>query len=230
METHRSPLRVSLMHHISLTGLLDAARGDQAPCWRVLQAGLRRGSGSVQASLPPGSVDSVSAPVLILDLARPVVMWMFPLGWFPVNRPGPAECLHLLYCCSSPLLLIKFLERSPRTLPDFLLHLGITAVAMGTTAHLVTDSVKLRLVQAGYSLHLSVRENQLMKNLTVTQLVDVLELLGYYDDTVGHVMWYVPFFLVLFLFFGGCFCHKKQQHKMPVSAWILLLPNALYFW
>ncbi|KAJ0069610.1 hypothetical protein NL108_011105 [Boleophthalmus pectinirostris] len=124
-----------------------------------------------------------------LDLGRAVVMWLFPFGWFPLNRPGPAEFLHLLYCCSSPLVLFKFLERCPRTLPDCLVHLGITVVAMGTTAHLVTDSVMLRLVQAGYELHLSVRENEIMKNLTTLQLVDVFELLGYYDDTVGHVMW-----------------------------------------
>uniref|UniRef100_A0A3B3ZPN7 Uncharacterized protein n=1 Tax=Periophthalmus magnuspinnatus TaxID=409849 RepID=A0A3B3ZPN7_9GOBI len=165
-----------------------------------------------------------------LDLARPIVMWVFPFGWFPLNRPGPAECLHLLYCCSSPLILFKFLERSPRTLPDFLVHLGITAVAMGTTAHLVMDSVMLRLVQAGYELHLPVRENRVMKILTAPGLVDIFELLGYYDDTVGHVMWSVPYFLVLFLYFGGCFCHKKQQQKMPRAAWILMLPNALYIW
>uniref|UniRef100_A0A3B3ZQ77 Uncharacterized protein n=1 Tax=Periophthalmus magnuspinnatus TaxID=409849 RepID=A0A3B3ZQ77_9GOBI len=61
-------------------------------------------------------------------------------------------------------------------------------------------------------------------------MVDIFELLGYYDDTVGHVMWSVPYFLVLFLYFGGCFCHKKQQQKMPRAAWILMLPNALYIW
>ncbi|XP_072290518.1 ceroid-lipofuscinosis neuronal protein 6 homolog [Eucyclogobius newberryi] len=41
---------------------------------------------------------------------------------------------------------------------------------------------------------------------------------------------FVPVFSVLFLFFGGCFCHKKQQQKMPFSAWLLALPNTLYVW
>uniref|UniRef100_A0A8C6S5G4 CLN6 transmembrane ER protein b n=1 Tax=Neogobius melanostomus TaxID=47308 RepID=A0A8C6S5G4_9GOBI len=165
----------------------------------------------------------------LLHLGRPVVMWVVPMSWFPLNRPGPSEYLHLLHCLISPLLLIKFLERSPRTLPDFLVHLGVTAVAMGTTAHLVTDSVMLRLVHAGFELHLSVKENGLKKNLSAP-MVDAIELLSYYDDTVGHVMWSVPFFLVLLFFFGSSFCYKRQQQTMPTAAWILMLPNALYLW
>uniref|UniRef100_A0AAV2KZW5 Uncharacterized protein n=1 Tax=Knipowitschia caucasica TaxID=637954 RepID=A0AAV2KZW5_KNICA len=125
---------------------------------------------------------------------------------------------------------VMFLERSPRSFPDFLLHLGITAVAMGTTAHLVTDAVTLRLVAAGYNLHLSIRENKLMKDLTAPEMVDAFELLGYYGDTVGHVTWSLSFFLVLFLYFGGCFCHKKQQQESSRWSWILVLPTALYIW
>uniref|UniRef100_A0A8C6S5W3 CLN6 transmembrane ER protein b n=1 Tax=Neogobius melanostomus TaxID=47308 RepID=A0A8C6S5W3_9GOBI len=61
-------------------------------------------------------------------------------------------------------------------------------------------------------------------------MVDAIELLSYYDDTVGHVMWSVPFFLVLLFFFGSSFCYKRQQQTMPTAAWILMLPNALYLW
>ncbi|XP_053170860.1 ceroid-lipofuscinosis neuronal protein 6 homolog, partial [Scomber japonicus] len=60
--------------------------------------------------------------------------------------------------------------------------------------------------------------------------VDVFELLFYFDDTLGHLMWYVPLFLVLFLFFTGCFCHRKLEEKMPRAAWMLLAPNAAYYW
>uniref|UniRef100_A0A3Q4GAW3 CLN6 transmembrane ER protein b n=1 Tax=Neolamprologus brichardi TaxID=32507 RepID=A0A3Q4GAW3_NEOBR len=59
--------------------------------------------------------------------------------------------------------------------------------------------------------------------------VDFFELLFYYDDTVGHMMWCVPFFLVLVLFFNGCFS-RREQERMPPSAWMLLAPNAAYYW
>lgn len=41
---------------------------------------------------------------------------------------------------------------------------------------------------------------------------------------------YVPLFLVLFLFFSGCFSHRKQEEKTPAAAWMLLVPNAAYYW
>uniref|UniRef100_A0A671TP49 CLN6 transmembrane ER protein n=1 Tax=Sparus aurata TaxID=8175 RepID=A0A671TP49_SPAAU len=41
---------------------------------------------------------------------------------------------------------------------------------------------------------------------------------------------YVPLFLVLFLFFSGCFSHRKQEEKTPAAAWMLLIPNAAYYW
>lgn len=44
---------------------------------------------------------------------------------------------------------------------------------------------------------------------------------------------YVPLFLVLMLYFSGCFCHRKQkmqEEKMPTAAWILIIPNAAYYW
>lgn len=41
---------------------------------------------------------------------------------------------------------------------------------------------------------------------------------------------YVPLFLVLFLFFSGCFHRRKRRDGMPLSAWMLLGPNAAYYW
>uniref|UniRef100_A0A3Q3XEA2 Uncharacterized protein n=1 Tax=Mola mola TaxID=94237 RepID=A0A3Q3XEA2_MOLML len=41
---------------------------------------------------------------------------------------------------------------------------------------------------------------------------------------------YLPLFLVLFLFFSGCFSHGKQEAKMPAAAWMLLVPTAAYYW
>ncbi|XP_070686486.1 ceroid-lipofuscinosis neuronal protein 6 homolog [Pempheris klunzingeri] len=166
----------------------------------------------------------------ILDVGQPVVMLVLPPAWFPLNRPGAAEFLHVLYGISTPLILLQMLERSPRTLPRPAVHLGIIAVVMGTSLHLAADSIIRRLLLIGYELHLPVRENPVMKTLRPSSLIDAFELLFYFDDTLGHLMWYVPLFLVLFLFFSGCFIHRKQEEKMPPAAWILLVPNAAYYW
>lgn len=41
---------------------------------------------------------------------------------------------------------------------------------------------------------------------------------------------YVPFFLILFLYFTGCFTHIKEEKRMPLAAWFLLAPSAIYYW
>ncbi|XP_044048538.1 ceroid-lipofuscinosis neuronal protein 6 homolog isoform X1 [Siniperca chuatsi] len=166
----------------------------------------------------------------ILDVGRAVVMLVLPADWCPLNRPGAAEYLHILYNISTPLILLKMLERSPRTLPRPAVYLGIIAVVMGTSLHLAADSITRRLLLIGYQLHLSVRENPVMKKLKPSSLINAFELLFYYDDTLGHLMWYVPLFLVLFLFFSGGFSHRKQEDKMPPAAWMLLVPSAAYYW
>ncbi|KAG7215191.1 hypothetical protein INR49_022725, partial [Caranx melampygus] len=117
----------------------------------------------------------------ILDVGRLVVMLLLPANLFPLNRPGAA------------------------------VHLGLVSFVMATSFHLVADSVTRRLLLIGYELHLSVRENPVIKNLEPSTLVDAFELLFYYDHTLGHLMWYVPFFLTLLLFFSGCFCCRSQE-------------------
>lgn len=63
------------------------------------------------------------------------------------------------------------LERSPWMLPGLAVRLGIIAVSMGTTLHLVADSITRRLLLIGYQLHLPVRENPIMRNLKPSSLV-----------------------------------------------------------
>lgn len=63
------------------------------------------------------------------------------------------------------------LERSPRTLPRTAVRLGVITVVMGTSLHLAADSVTRRLMLIGYQLHLSVRENPVLKNLNPSSLV-----------------------------------------------------------
>ncbi|KAM3870221.1 ceroid-lipofuscinosis neuronal protein 6 homolog [Diretmus argenteus] len=166
----------------------------------------------------------------ILDVGRPVVMLVLPEDWIPLNRPSPGEYLHMVYNITTPLILLKLIERSPRTLPRLAIHLCIIAVVMGTSIHLVADSITQRLLMIGYQLHLSIRENPIMKNLDPASLIDSFELLGFYEQTLGHSMWYIPLFLILFIFFSGCFTHRKQEEKMPPAAWFLLVPSAGYYW
>uniref|UniRef100_A0A3Q3X0A3 Uncharacterized protein n=1 Tax=Mola mola TaxID=94237 RepID=A0A3Q3X0A3_MOLML len=163
----------------------------------------------------------------LLDVGRPVAMLWLPADWFPRNRPGAADYLHLLQVVASPLLL---LTRSSWTPPLAAVRLCAIAVVMGTSLHLVAESVTLRLLLIGYQLHLSVRDNPVMKELKPSSVIDVFELLFYYGDTLGHLLRYLPLFLVLFLFFSGCFSHGKQEAKMPAAAWMLLVPTAAYYW
>ncbi|XP_062245201.1 ceroid-lipofuscinosis neuronal protein 6 homolog [Platichthys flesus] len=201
----------------------------------------------------------------VLDMGRPVVTLVLPANLIPLNRPGAAELLHLLYNVTAPLILLKntshrtrhtehvtqntshrtrhtehitttascpsqMLERCPRSLSVPVVHLGLISTVMGSSLHLVADSITRRLVLIGYELHLSVRENPVMKELRPSSLIDVFELLFGYDDTLGHLMWYVPLFLVLLFFFSGCFCHRTQADRMSPAAWTLLAPNTTYYW
>uniref|UniRef100_A0A8C8YJA6 CLN6 transmembrane ER protein n=1 Tax=Prolemur simus TaxID=1328070 RepID=A0A8C8YJA6_PROSS len=61
-------------------------------------------------------------------------------------------------------------------------------------------------------------------------MIDSFELLYYYDEYLGHSMWYIPFFLILFMYFSGCFTASKAESLMPQSALLLVVPSGLYYW
>ncbi|XP_058397918.1 ceroid-lipofuscinosis neuronal protein 6 isoform X2 [Diceros bicornis minor] len=122
------------------------------------------------------------------------------------------------------------IERSPRTLPRSLIYISIITFIMGASIHLVGDSVNHRLLFSGYQHHLSVRENPIIKNLKPETLIDSFELLYYYDEYLGHCMWYIPFFLILFMYFSGCFTPTKAESSMPGAALLLVVPSGLYYW
>ncbi|XP_063301680.1 ceroid-lipofuscinosis neuronal protein 6 isoform X2 [Pelobates fuscus] len=166
----------------------------------------------------------------LLDFGRPIVMLLLPLDWFPLNKPSAGDYFHMAYNIITPLLLLKLIDRSPKTLPNSVIYVSIITFVMGASIHLVGDSVNHRLIFSGYQLHLSVRDNPIMQNLQPSSLVDSFELLYYYDEYVGHSMWYIPFFLILFIYFTGCFTNSRKESSMPLSAWTLLLPSSLYYW
>ncbi|XP_044085881.1 ceroid-lipofuscinosis neuronal protein 6 isoform X3 [Neovison vison] len=166
----------------------------------------------------------------ILDFGRPIAMLVFPLEWFPLNKPSVGDYFHMAYNIITPFLLLKLMERSPRTLPRAMIYLSIITFVMGASIHLVGDSVNHRLLFSGYQHHLSVRENPIIRNLKPETLIDSFELLYYYDEYLGHSMWYVPFFLILFMYFSGCFTPTKAESSMPGVALLLVVPSGLYYW
>ncbi|XP_056615099.1 ceroid-lipofuscinosis neuronal protein 6a isoform X2 [Triplophysa dalaica] len=156
-------------------------------------------------------------------------MIVLPLEWFPLNKPSVGDYFHMAYNVITPFLLLKLIERSPAALPRSAVYLSIITFVMGASIHLVGDSINHRLILSGYQLHLSVRENPIIKDLKPASLIDSFELLYYYDEHLGHCMWYIPFFLILFLYFTGCFTQVKDV-RMPLSGWLLLGPSAVYYW
>ncbi|XP_036819435.1 ceroid-lipofuscinosis neuronal protein 6 isoform X2 [Oncorhynchus mykiss] len=157
-------------------------------------------------------------------------MLILPLEWFPLNKPSAGDYFHMAYNVITPFLLLKLIERSSRALPRSAVYLSIITLVMGASIHLVGDSINHRLLLSGYQLHLSVRENPIIKDLKPATLIDSFELLYFYDEQLGHLMWYIPFFIILFLYFTGCFTHVKEEKTMPLSGWLLLGPSALYYW
>ncbi|XP_039225551.1 ceroid-lipofuscinosis neuronal protein 6 isoform X1 [Crotalus tigris] len=167
----------------------------------------------------------------VLDFGRPIAMIVLPLEWFPLNRPSVGDYFHMAYNVITPFILLKLMERSPKALPRSMVYLCIIIFVMGASIHLVGDSVNHRLIFSGYQLHLSVRENPIIKNLKPETLIDSFELLYYYDEHLGHSMWYIPFFLILCIYFSGCFIPcKEQQPRIPVAALLLIGPSSLYYW
>uniref|UniRef100_A0A8D2AZX8 CLN6 transmembrane ER protein n=1 Tax=Sciurus vulgaris TaxID=55149 RepID=A0A8D2AZX8_SCIVU len=41
---------------------------------------------------------------------------------------------------------------------------------------------------------------------------------------------YIPFFLILFMYFSGCFTASKAGNSMPAPALLLVAPSGLYYW
>ncbi|XP_037649270.1 ceroid-lipofuscinosis neuronal protein 6-like [Sebastes umbrosus] len=166
----------------------------------------------------------------ILDFGRPIVTIIVPVEWFPLNRPGVGDYFHMAYNVITPFLMLKLIKRSPKVLPRSAVYLCIIIFVMGASIHLVGDSINHRLILSDYRLHLSVRENPIMRDLKPASLIDSFELLYYYDEQLGHLMWYIPFFIILFMYFTGCFTKDEEQKKIPVSGCVLLGPSALYYW
>ena len=168
----------------------------------------------------------------IFDFGRPIAALFVPTSWSPMNKPSIGDYFHMAYNIITPFCILKLLERSHRKISSTLTYLSIIMFVMGASIHLVGDSVNHRLVNLGYQLHMSVRDNPIMQQLHPEGLVDSFELLYIYDEEIGHLMWYIPFFISLLLFFVGCF--KPKTYNSSVSAgffwWLLMVFSAVYYW
>uniref|UniRef100_A0A452FXB3 CLN6 transmembrane ER protein n=1 Tax=Capra hircus TaxID=9925 RepID=A0A452FXB3_CAPHI len=165
----------------------------------------------------------------VLDFGRPIAMLVFPLEWFPLNKPSVGDYFHMAYNIITPFLLLKLIERCPRTLPRSLIYVSIITFIMGASIHLVGDSVNHRLIFSGYQNHLSVRENPIIKNLKPETLVSP-HLRGAVSEHRLPCCRYIPFFLILFMYFSGCFTPTKAESSMPGAALLLVVPSGLYYW
>lgn len=154
----------------------------------------------------------------VLDFGRPIAMLVFPLEWFPLNKPSVGDYFHMAYNVITPFLLLKLVERSPRTLPRSIVYVSVITFIMGASIHLVGDSVNHRLLFSGYQHHLSVRENPIIRDLRPESLM------------MGFCMWYIPFFLILFMYFSDCFTPAAAPRSVPGAALLLVVPSGLYYW
>ena len=107
---------------------------------------------------------------------------------------------------------------------------------MGASIHLVGDSVNHRLSLIGYQFHLSLEDNPIMKELRPQSLVKSFELLYFYDEELGHYMWYLPYFGCLMIYFTSCFFNNNITENNEkcflneIMRKFLTFISASYYW
>nr|XP_022333483.1 ceroid-lipofuscinosis neuronal protein 6 homolog isoform X1 [Crassostrea virginica] len=168
----------------------------------------------------------------VFDFGRPIAALMFPAEWFPMHLPSVGDYFHMLYNLVTPFCILKLFERSHTKTSSTFRNLCVIIFVMGASIHLVGDSINHRLVNLGYKLHLSVRDNPMMQSLQPRGLVDSFVLLYNYDEVIGHLMWYIPFFICLFLYYAGCFLGygSVERQSQSISWWILTIFSGVYYW
>jgi len=172
-----------------------------------------------------------TAENIILDFGRPIAMIYCHSDLFPLNRPSVGDYFHMAYNVFTALAIFQlYLHTGGASHKRSMLAVMtlLCLFVMGASIHLVGDSINHRLALLGYQHHLSLRDNEIMKNLQPKELVESFDLLYFYDEQFGHLLWYIPLFLLQFLYFTKCFQSKKQA--LQWQHWALILLNGLYHW
>ena len=99
----------------------------------------------------------------ICDFGRPIAALFIPLDVFPLRYPSVGDYLHIAYNVLVSFCLLKFMERSTSKRWSSLQTFCVILFVIGSSVHLVGDSVNHRLIHLGYQNHLTVRENPLIK-------------------------------------------------------------------
>ena len=58
-------------------------------------------------------------------------------------------------------------------------------------------------------------------------LVHTFELIYFYDEQLGHEMWYIPLYFAYTLYFAGCFSPSLPP-SLGVGGWLLVPSSALF--
>ncbi len=67
------------------------------------------------------------------------------------------------------------------------------------------------------------------QGLQPPSLIHSFELLNFYDEHLGHNLWYLPLFATFLLYFRGSF-GRESGLGLPAKAWLLLPASALFEW
>lgn len=54
-------------------------------------------------------------------------------------------------------------------------------------------------------------------------LIETFELIYFYDEYLGHELWYIPLYIAYTLYFSGCFLPPgTQQSRLGKGGWVLV--------
>ena len=162
----------------------------------------------------------------VLDFGRPWLALLFTDSYFPLNRPSLGDYGHMLHNLTMSLSMYALLKRTPEWLRYFL----VVVYIMGASIHLVGDSINHRLIISGYKNYLTVEENPIMLNVEPKSLVLSFELLYFFDEYLGHFMWFLPLFVSFYFYYSNSFSGRKFIFSPGPLFYLNLVLNSCIYW
>ena len=170
----------------------------------------------------------IASQNIILDFGRPFLALLYTKDYFPLNMPSLGDYAHMLHNITMSFSMLSMLRDKTA---GWLKHLLVTVYVMGASIHLVGDSINHRLALSGYKNYLSVEDNPIMQRLEPKSLVFSFQLLYFYDEYLGHFMWYLPLFFTFYLYYSNSFSKNRLSLKSAGCMFYLnLVLNMGSFW